>query len=90
MEQWLRDHWPEGVVVATLALLRWLGVREVNRVDAQIENHEQRLSDLETDRVTQANVEELRASLTATITSSSERIEKRVDRILDHLLERAK
>lgn len=88
MEQWLRDHWPEGLVLAVLGLLRWLGVREVNRVDKAIEDHEERLGVLEKDHITREDFDELRSSLTATITNTAERAENRLDLILKHLLER--
>lgn len=59
---------------AWLTVLSWVGVRQVSRID-----------ELEKDRVTRNDFDELRHSLTASITNAQERTEARLDKIWEHL-----
>lgn len=66
------NHWFEWLLGGYVTLLTWLGKRAADHVD----DHEIRIRTLETNRVTHADIDELRQSLTASIVNACERLEK--------------
>ncbi len=81
MGEWLKQHLVGVGIAGLLALIAWLLRRGVGKVDG----HEARIAGLEKDRVTRDDLDELRASLTATVAHAQERTETRLDRILERL-----
>jgi hypothetical protein len=78
---WFESHVPESLMAAFFAAVGWWVQRKIARADAL----EDRIQALERDKVTKADVEELRESMVASITNSFARVESRTDEILLHL-----
>lgn len=78
---WLEAAWRfAGTIGATvMAGFWWLIQREVKRVDTTLQLHTRQISELQKDRVTKDDMDELRSSLTATIVHGFERTEKQFD-----------
>lgn len=81
MKDWILDHLPESIVAAFVGLVGWLAQRAIRKVDAQ----EARIALLERDSVTKETIDELRESMTSSITHAFARVETRTDEILLHL-----
>jgi hypothetical protein len=65
------NHWIEWLLGGYVAIMTWLGKREVRRVD----DHDIRIRTLESNRVTHDDIDELRQSLTASMVNVCERLE---------------
>lgn len=84
MKDWFFDHVPESFIAAMLSVVGWWVQRKIARADAL----EARIVALERDKVTKDNIEELRESMTSSITHAFARVETRTDEILLHLAQR--
>lgn len=84
MKEWLENHLPESLLAAFFAIVGWWVQRKIARADAL----EARIAALERDKVTKADIDDLRESVDRTIERSFARIESRTDEILLHLAER--
>lgn len=84
MRDWLEAHVPESVLAALLSLVGWWVQRKI----ARSERLEERVAALERDKVTKADIRDLRESMEDTVTRSSARVESRTDEILLHLARR--
>lgn len=84
MKDWILDHLPEAFVTSLLTALGWWVQRKIARSEAL----EARITALERDKVTKADIEDLRESMNHTITLGNTRIESRTDEILLHLAQR--
>lgn len=81
MSSWFWNHLPEGVILGLLAIARYLGLRAINRIDNIADKHEERLRNLETNHITHDDFDELRSSMTASMTNMSNRLERSLDRM---------
>lgn len=63
-----------------MGLLGWIGRRELKRAEVTQQDHASRLGVLERDRVSRDDFDELRSSLTASITVGVERLENSVEK----------
>lgn len=91
MDDWFQSHIQQGGFLGILALclytlVRWLFKREVERWEKdreaekkRVDDHESRLRDVESDRVTKENFDELRESMMATYTNAHQMLERRID-----------
>lgn len=78
--KWLADHIPEGAIIGMLAIIRWLGMREIKRIDDELDSNTKDIADLKKDKITTRDFDELRGSMTASITTAFELLDKNVER----------
>lgn len=86
LREFLTQHWPEGLIAAMTGLLTFFGRREIKRNDdwhkkheARYDDHEDRIDELEADRVTRDDFDELRHSMMASFENMANRFETKVD-----------
>ena len=80
MKDWMQ-HLPAGVAAVLLGVVGWFTKREAVRVEGRLNSHAERLRELEADRVTRDDIDELRASLTASINLGVQRVETSINRV---------
>lgn len=73
-------HLPEAIGAASAAVGAWFAAR-----GARLRALARRVTRLEKERVTRDDFDELRSSLTASISHNQQRTEERLDRIWEHL-----
>lgn len=79
----LLTDWKNAAIAllgALVGLLGWIGRRELKRAEMTQQDHASRIGVLEKDRVTRDDFDELRSSLTASITGGYERLENSVEK----------
>jgi len=69
-------HW---VLVLAGGVVAWFVKRDYRRVDDTLKDHAQQIDELQKDRVTKNDFDELRASITATITNGFARAQDKMD-----------
>ena len=79
---WLQDGWKvaQALFGGIVGIVVGIAKRESNRIDKALRSHSDKLDDLQSNRVTREDFDELRESLTATVVNSYERLEKISDR----------
>jgi hypothetical protein len=78
----------EALGLALGAVFAWFVKRDVNRFDKALEAHTMEIGELQRDRVTRKDFDELRSSLTAAITHGFDRAEEKIDKRHDENGER--
>ena len=73
-------HWLIGGCTALVAISAWLCRRAIKRMDDDIAGCQQSIEELKEDRITRQDFDELRGSMTASITTAFQMIDKSVER----------
>lgn len=86
MKEWLAQYVPEAIATSFVAVVGFFGRRELKRIDSahatnsgEIGKLGARVGALERSTVTRADFDELRGSLTASITNVGTRMEQKLD-----------
>lgn len=78
----------QAIGAVLIAMFVWLVKREIKRVDDTLHEHAGKIGELQLNRVTKDDMDELRASLTATVTNGFQLLDRRVDVRHEEHLER--
>lgn len=78
LKEIITQHWPEGLVATMTGLLTFFSRRELKRNDDRHLAHEQRLKQLEGEVITKNDFDELRSSMTASMTNLADGIDRRM------------